>query len=54
MTLPAGALVAALRTLGDLEPAGPAAGYIAALVLVLATGALLLASLRAGDGGAAE
>ena len=54
VTLPAGALIAALRTLGDLEPAGPAAGYIAALVLVLATGALLLASLRAGDGGAAE
>ena len=54
VTLPAGALIAALRTLADLEPAGTAAGYIGALVLVLATGALLLASLRAGDGGAAE
>ena len=54
VTLPAGALIAALRTLPDLEPAGAAAGYIGALVLVLATGALLLASLRAGDGGAAE
>ena len=54
VTLPAGALIAALRTLPDLEPAGAAAGYIVALVLVFATGALLLASLRAAGERATE
>jgi hypothetical protein len=42
VTLPAGALVAALRTLGDLEPAGT---YIAALALLVVTGAVLLRSM---------
>jgi hypothetical protein len=37
--LPAGALVAALRTISDLEPAG---GYLAVLALLLATGAVVL------------
>ena len=39
VALSAGALIAALRTLGDLEPAG---GYIAALVLLLGIGAAIL------------
>jgi hypothetical protein len=43
VTLPAGAVIAALRTLQDLDPAGTAAAYIAAIVLVLATGAVVLA-----------
>jgi hypothetical protein len=42
LTLPAGALIAALRTLPDLEPA---AGYIAVVVLLLVTGAVLLRGL---------
>lgn len=42
LTLPAGALIAALRTLPDLEPAGP---YIAVVVLLLLTGAVLLRGL---------
>lgn len=41
-TLPAGALIAALRTLPDLDPA---AGYIAVVVLLLLTGAVLLRGL---------
>jgi hypothetical protein len=41
VALAAGALIAALRTLPDLDPA---AGYIAALVAVLAVGAVLLRS----------
>lgn len=44
VTLPAGAVIAALRTLPDLDPAGAASAYIAVLVLVLATGAVVLAS----------
>jgi hypothetical protein len=39
VTLPAGALVAALRTVSDLEPAGP---YLVALLLLLAAGAVVL------------
>jgi hypothetical protein len=41
VALAAGALVAALRTLPDLDPAG---GYIAAIALVLAAGAVVLRS----------
>ena len=41
VTLPGGALIAALRTAGDLEPA---AGYVLALVALLVTG---LAAMRA-------
>jgi hypothetical protein len=43
--LPAGGLVAALRTLPDLEPTGTALVYIAALVLLTALGAALLRAL---------
>jgi hypothetical protein len=42
LTLPAGALIAALRTLPDLDPA---AGYIAVVVLLLVIGAALLRGL---------
>jgi len=41
VTMPAGALIAALRTLGDHDPAAP---YIAALLVLIATG---LAAMRA-------
>jgi hypothetical protein len=44
--LAAGALVAALRTLPDLDPAGASAGYIAAWVLVAGAGAVLLGKMR--------
>ena len=43
ITLPAGALIAALRTLPDLDPAG---WYIAVMVGLLATGAMLLRGLQ--------
>jgi hypothetical protein len=43
VTLPAGALIAALRTLPDLEQAG---GYLAAILVLLATGAILLRALK--------
>jgi hypothetical protein len=43
VTLPAGALAGALRTISDLEPAP---GYMGGLALLLATGIVLLASLR--------
>jgi hypothetical protein len=43
VTLPAGALIAALRTLPDLDPAG---AYIAVIVVLLATGAVMLRSLQ--------
>lgn len=43
VTLPGGALIAALRTLPDLDQAG---GYIAAVVVLLVTGAILLRALR--------
>jgi hypothetical protein len=43
IALPAGALAGALRTISDLEPAG---GYVAGIALLLATGIVLLASLR--------
>lgn len=43
VSLPAGALIAAARTLPDLESAG---GYIAVVAVLLATGALLLRALR--------
>jgi hypothetical protein len=47
VTLPAGALVAALRTIGDLEPA---AGYLTVLAVLLVTGIVLLATLpRRGE-----
>ena len=42
LTLPAGALIAAIRTLPDLDPAAP---YIAVIVLLLLTGAVLLRGL---------
>jgi hypothetical protein len=41
IALPAGMLVAALRTLPDLEPGGAAIAYVAAIVFLLATGAVL-------------
>ena len=44
VTLPAGALVAALRTLSDLEPAG---GYLVALVLLLLVGVAVLRATAA-------
>jgi hypothetical protein len=44
--LPAGALIAGLRTIDHLNPAGAAAGYLAALALLAACGAAVLASLR--------
>jgi hypothetical protein len=53
VTLPAAALVAALRTISDLKPAGTAAAYIGALAMLLVTGLLLLASLRADGARAA-
>ena len=43
VALPAGMLVAALRTLPDLEPGGAAIAYVAAIGLLLATGAVLVA-----------
>ena len=41
IALPAGMLAAALRTLSDLEPTGAAIAYLAGIVLLLATGAVL-------------
>ena len=46
VTLPAGALVAALRTISDLEPTGAAIAYLAVIALLLASGLWLLGSLR--------
>jgi hypothetical protein len=46
VTLPAGAVIAALRTLHDLEPA---AGYSAALVLLLAAGAVLVRAIASSS-----
>ena len=43
VALPAGMLVAALRTLPDLEPGGAAIAYVAAIGLLLAVGAVLAA-----------
>jgi Domain of unknown function (DUF4386) len=43
IALPAGMLVAALRTLPDLEPGGAAIAYVGAIALLLATGAALAA-----------
>jgi hypothetical protein len=43
VALPGGALIAALRTLPDLDPAG---GYLAVLALLFATGAILLRALQ--------
>jgi len=40
--LPAGALVAALRSIDDLDPAGAAAAYIATLALLVVMGAVVL------------
>jgi hypothetical protein len=47
LCLSAGALVAAVRTLSDLEPAGATAAYIAALALLVVCGAAVLAASRA-------
>ena len=49
VALPAGALLAALRTISDLEPAGAAAAYVAALGLLLACGVGLLQRSRLGE-----
>jgi hypothetical protein len=46
VALPAGALLAALRTISDLEPAGAAAGYLGALILLLVSGAAVFSSTR--------
>ncbi len=46
VALPFGALLAALRTLPDLEPAGAAAAYVGALVLVLGSGVAVLGTTR--------
>jgi hypothetical protein len=43
VTVPAGALLGALRNLSDLRP-GPAAAYIVALLLLMATGVAVLRS----------
>jgi hypothetical protein len=43
--LPGGALVASLRTVSDLEPAGVAATYVGALVALVAIGATALLAL---------
>jgi hypothetical protein len=44
-TLSLGALIAALRTIADLEPAGRAGAYMAAIALLLASSVLLMAKL---------
>jgi hypothetical protein len=44
--LPAGALVAALRTIGDLEPAEAAASYVALLGALSLSGAFILRAMR--------
>jgi hypothetical protein len=49
IALPAGALVAALRTIDQLDPAGTAAAYIAALTLLVLAGiAVLVATTSRG------
>ena len=53
--LPAGALLAAARTIGDLEPAGVAGSYVAAAVALVAIGAAVaLSSTRASSSAAAR
>lgn len=53
--LPAGALVAALRTIGDIEPAGAAGGYLAAAAALVAVGAAVaLASASASSSATAR
>jgi hypothetical protein len=51
VALPAGALVAALRTISELDAAGPTLGYLAVLTLLAALGAAVAASTRAAAGG---
>jgi hypothetical protein len=46
IALPGGALIAALRTMSDLEPGAVTAAYITALGLLAATGIALLAASR--------
>ena len=46
--LPGGALVAALRTISDLDPAGSAAAYIAVLAALIMAAAAVALALRAG------
>jgi hypothetical protein len=53
--LPAGALLAAARTIGDLEPAGVAGSYVAAAVALVAIGAAVaLSSTSASSSTAAR
>ena len=49
ITLPAGALAAALRTIDQLEPAGAAAVYLTVLVLLVLCGALVARRLQITD-----
>jgi len=50
VALPAGALVAALRTISELDATGRTLGYLAALTLLAALGAAIAASTRAAAG----
>jgi hypothetical protein len=50
VALPAGALVAALRTISELDTAGRTLGYLAVLTLLAALGAAIAASTRAAAG----
>jgi len=50
VALPAGALVAALRTISQLDAAGRTLGYLAELTLLAALGAAIAASTRAAAG----
>jgi hypothetical protein len=49
IAVPAGALLGALRTLSDLSATGPAAAYILALVLLMATGGAVLRASASVD-----
>jgi hypothetical protein len=50
VALTTGALIAALRTISDLQPTASAAAYLAGLALLVALGVLLLTSIgRAGS-----
>ena len=49
ITLPAGVLVAALRTIDQLEPAGAAAVYLTVLVLLVLCGAVVASRLQTSD-----
>jgi hypothetical protein len=54
VALPAGALVAALRTLSELDAPGRTLGYLAVLTLLALLGAAIAASTRAAAGHAEE